>query len=428
MAPALRATRTNLQSVLREGGRTSSGSGPRDRLRSVLVVGEIAVALVLVVGAGLFIRSSQQVQRVPLGFDPAGVTMARLNLPQERYGEPGVAAATFTRLLEELRAQPGVASAAFSTRAPLWGGSTDIGLTLRDFPREPDDFPIAHVRLVSDAYFETLDIPLRQGRLLQESDMRAGAPTVVVMNETLARQAFGEVNPIGQFVTGWNNEGEVVWREVVGVVGDTRAFGREADSPPELFFPYTQAPGTSWTYFQRGGALLARSAGRVNVVNALRAAVRTLDPSLPLFDVQRMSDVLALNFAGRRFNAMLLSILGVTGLVLAGVGIYGVVGFFVMQRTHEIGVRMALGATAGDVLRLVMVHGGRLTLLGIALGAAASLGVTRVLTSMLFQVNARDPVTFVTGAIVLALAASLAAFLPARRATRVEPLRSLSGE
>jgi predicted permease len=426
LAPAVRATRTDLQKELREGGKTSRGSGARDRLRSVLVVGEIAVALVLVVGAGLFIRSSQLVQRVPLGFDAEGVTMARVSLPQERYGARDVTIATYARLLEELRAQPGIARAGFSTRAPMWGGSTDIGLKLRDFPREPEQTQAAHVRLVSDGYFETLDIPLRRGRMLQAADMRPGAPPVVVMNETLARQAFGEANPIGQLVTGWNGEGEELWREVVGVVGDVRAFGREAETPPELFFPYSQAPPQAWTHFQRSVALLARPAGRGDVVAGLRHAVRTIDPTLPLYDVRRMSDVLALNFAARRFNMLLLSLLGVTGLVLAGVGIYGVVGFFVMQRTQEIGLRMALGATAGDVLRLVMSHGSKLTVLGILLGAAASFWVTRVLSSMLYEVNARDPVTFATGAAVLGVAAVLAALVPARRATRVEPLRSLS--
>jgi putative ABC transport system permease protein len=258
--------------------------------------------------------------------------------------------------------------------------------------------------------------------------MRPGAPPVVVMNETLARQSFGEANPIGQLVTGWNTQGgEKVWREVVGVVGDVRAFGREAETPPELFFPYSQMPHT-WQAFQRSVALLARTGVPADVVPALRNAVRTIDPSLPLFDVRQMSDVLALNFAGRRFNMLLLTLLGVTGLVLAAVGIYGVVGFFVMQRTQEIGLRMALGATTGNVLRLVMSHGGKLTLLGIALGATVSFWVTRVLASMLYEVNARDPMTFASGAVVLGLAAVLAALLPARRATRVEPLRSLSGE
>jgi predicted permease len=428
LAPALRATRTDLQKELREGGKTSRSSGARDRLRSVLVVGEIAVALVLVVGAGLFIRSSQLVQRVPLGFDAEGVTMARVTLPQERYGAPDVTIATYARMLEELRAQPGVASAGFATRAPMWGNSTDIGLTLRNFPRPPEERQIAHVRLVSDGYFETLRIPLRRGRTLQASDMRPGAPPVVVMNETLARQSFGEAHPIGQLVTGWNPEGgEQVWREVVGMVGDVRSFGREAETPPELFFPYSQLPHT-WQHFQRSVALLGRGGGRSDVVPALRNAVRTIDPSLPLFDVRMMSDVLAMNFAGRRFNMLLLTLLGVTGLVLAAVGIYGVVGFFVMQRTQEIGLRMALGATAGDVLRLVMSHGGKLTVLGIALGATASFWVTRVLTSLLYEVNARDPLTFASGAVVLAFAAVLAALVPARQATRVEPLRSLSGE
>ena len=428
LAPALRATRTDLQTSLRESGRMSRSGGARDRVRSVLVVGELAVALVLVVGAGLFIRSAQRLQAVPLGFKAEGVTMARITLPADRYGAQGVAAETYRRMLDELRAQPGVMSAGFGTRAPLWGGSTDIGLTLRDFPREPANEQIAHVRLISDGYFETLDIPLLEGRMLHASDLQPGAPPVVIMNETLARQAFGDANALGQLVTGWNGpDGVQIWREVVGVVADTRAFGRQADVPAELFFPYTNGPPSAWQSFQRTVTLLVRAPERASVMTSLRNAVTAIDPSLPLYDVRAMPEVVALNTANARFNMMLLSLLGSTGLLLAAIGIYGVVGFFVMQRTQEIGVRMALGATTADVLRLVMSHGGRLTLLGIALGAVASFAVVGVLGSLLFEVEARDPTTFVVGAVVLGAAATLAALLPARRAARVEPVRSLSG-
>jgi putative ABC transport system permease protein len=430
IAPALRATRTNLQTTLRESGRTSKGSGTRDRLRSLVVVGEIAGALVLVVGAGLFIRSATRLQSVSIGFEPDRVLMARVSLPADRYGEQGVPAATFGRMLAELRAQPGVATAAFGTRVPMWGGSTDIGLTLRNFPREPANTQVAHVRLISDGYFETLGVPLLQGRMLQPSDMQAGAPPVVLMNETLARQAFGDANPIGQLVTGWNGEGNAeVWREVVGVVGDTRSFGRAGDLQPELFFPYTNGPPSAWNAFQRSATFIARGDGNNEVLGNVRNAVRAIDSSLPLFDVRMMSDVVALNMAGQRFNMMLLSLLGLTALLLAAVGIYGVVGFFVMQRTQEIGVRMALGATTGDVLRLVLSHGGKLTVLGITIGALASFAVTRVLANanMLFEIGPRDPAAFIAGAVILGGAATVAAFVPARRAARLQPVKSLSG-
>jgi putative ABC transport system permease protein len=427
LAPALRATRTDLQSTLRDSGRTSLLGGARDRLRSTLVVGEIAVALVLVVGAGLFIRSAQRLQAVPLGFTADGLTMARISLPADRYDVQGVPAATYRRMLDELRAQPGVMSAAFGTRAPLWGGTMDIPLTFRDFPREPDKTPFAHVRLISDGYFETLDVPLVKGRMLRPSDLHPGAPPVVIINETLAREAFGDANPIGQLLTGWD---EVpVWREVVGVVADTRTFGRRAELPPELFYPYTNAPPYAWASFQRTVTLLVRAPERADVMSSLRNAVTAIDPSLPLYDVRSMREVVTMNTANTRFNTMLLSLLGSTALILAAIGIYGVVGFFVLQRTHEIGVRMALGATTSDVLRLVMSHGGKLTVLGIALGALLSYAATRVLasTELLFEVGARDPATFVTGAVVLGVAATLAALLPARRASRVHPVRSLSG-
>jgi hypothetical protein len=281
--------------------------------------------------------------------------------------------------------------------------------------------------LVSNGYFETLDIPLRKGRLLQASDLQPGAPYVVVMNATLARQSFGDVDPIGQYVTGWNGDGETIWREVVGVVGDVRAFGREREAPAELFFPYSQAPSGSWTAFQRNGiTLLARAGVGGEAVSSMRAAVRTVDAAIPLFDVRNMNEVITLTTAGRRFNMLLLSLLGITGVLLAAVGIYGVVAFFVLQRTHEIGVRMALGATTRDVVRLVMGHSARLTVLGLTTGALGAIAVTRVLTSLLFEIEARDPLTFVAGAGVLATVALAAALLPAHRATRVHPVQSLA--
>jgi predicted permease len=427
LAPALRASRTDLQSVLRAGGRSSRGSAARDQLRNVLVAGEIAVALVLVVAAGLFIRSAQASQRVPLGFEPSGLMLGRVSLPAERYGKAEVTIATYTRMLETLRSSGGVTNAAIATRVPLWGASMDIPITMRDFPRTPDQPQIAHVRLVSDGYFEALDVPLVRGRPLQSADMRTGAPPVVVINETLARQAFGKANPIGQFITAWNGDGAQVWREVIGVARDMRSFGREAETPAELFFPFTNAPASAWNAFQRTAIIMARGSNDKVTTDAMRAAVNSVDNSLPLYNTRSMNYVLDLASSSRRFNMLLLSILGFGGLVLAAIGTYGVVGFFVMQRTEEFGVRMALGATGRDVLRLVIGHSGKLTLLGVLGGSAIAWAVTKVLSSMLFEVGARDLRTFVMAAVILGVTGVAAALGPARRAVRAAPLRALNG-
>jgi len=425
LAPALRATSVDLQSELREGGRGSTAI-VRDRARAALIITEFAVSLVLLVSAGLFLRSADRLQRVPLGFDPANVTMLRVALPADRYRDTTAVEAAFSRIVDEIRAIPGVERAGASTRVPMWGGSIDIGLTVEGRPRDPSPKSLGHIRLVTAGFLEAIGVPLKRGRLLNESDLRAGAPRVVVVNETLARNLFGSESPIGRRIMGWTNEDNPEWREIVGVIGDMRAFGRDADTPPEIYMPMTQRPGGAWDAFQRSMAIVARTRDGVPIAGSLRAAVDRVDRQLALYDVQPMSEVLSQANATRRFNTILLSLLGVTGLVLAAIGIYGVIAFFVTQRTHEIGVRVALGATTGSVVRLVVRQAVTLALYGIALGAVAAFWATRVLGSMLFEVSVRDPVAYAVAGLVLLVVAIGAAWFPARRATRVDPVRALA--
>jgi putative ABC transport system permease protein len=425
LAPALRATRINLQGELREGGRGSS-TVVRDRARAALIVTEIAVALVLLVSAGLFVRSALHLQRVPLGFDPSGVTMMRVALPADRYQQPPAIEAAFTRIVEEVRRLPGVQTAAAGTRVPMWGGSIDMGVRVDGRADNPDKVELGHVRLVTPGFIETLRIPLRRGRLLAESDMIAGAPWVIVVNETFARSLFGRENPLGQRISGWSRDTAPEWREIVGVIGDTRAFGQANDVPPEIYMPMTQAPAGAWNAFQRGMTIVARARPGVTIAPSLRKAVTHVDPLLPLYDVQTMDDVLAQSTSTRRFNTTLLSLLGLTGLVLAAIGIYGVIAFFVNQRTHEIGVRMALGASSQSVVRMVVREGIVLALIGLLLGGVAAFWSTTVLASMLFEVGARDPIAYAGAALLLLLVALGASWLPARTAARVEPVKALS--
>ena len=424
LAPALRATRTDLQSVLREGGKSSRGA-VRDRLRALLVVGEIAVALVLLVSAGLFVRSAMLVQRIQPGFDPNGVTMLRIALPADRYQSPEAVQAGFTRVFEELRAVPGVQSVGASTRLPLWGANMDMPVGVQGKAYPEGEAPIAHIRLAGGDYFDALGIRVQRGRVMNSGDFGNGAARVIVVNETFARDAFGNENPIGRFVQLWGSPDQVPWREIVGVVSDVRSFGREADAPGEIYIPYTQAPENSWNAFQRSLAFVVRAPEDAVTPASLRRAVSQVDPTLPLFDVRTMNEVMAMASSARRFNTLLLSGLGLIGLILAAIGIYGVIAFFVTQRTHEIGVRLALGATTRNIIGLVLGQGVALAGLGVLVGAGASAAATRALGSLLFQVQPLDPVTYIACAAVLGVVAIAATLIPARRAARVQPGASL---
>jgi putative ABC transport system permease protein len=425
LAPALRATRVDLLTELREGGR-GSGSVARDRVRAALIVTEIAVALVLLVSAGLLLRSAERLQHVPMGFDPRGVTMMRVALPPDRYSEPAVIEATFARIVDQVRAIPGVRSAGAGTRVPMWGPSIDMGVTVDGRKEAAGRVELGHVRMVTHGYMETLRMRLKRGRLLTASDTRAGAPWVIVVNEAFAKSIFGDENPLGRRISGWTSGPAPEWREIVGVVGDVRAFGLENDVPPEMYMPMTQGPGGAWQAYQRGMTIIAQSNAATPIAGAMRNVVKTLDPTLPLFDVQTMDDVLMQSMASRRFNTLLLSFLGLTGLILAAIGIYGVIAFFVTQRTHEIGVRVALGATARDVVRMVVMQAAMLALTGIVIGGAGAYWTTQVLRTMLFEVDARDPIAYAAAAAVLLVVALVAATLPARRAAGVDPVRALA--
>ena len=396
----------------------------RDRVRGALIVTEIAVALVLLVSAGLLLRSAQRLQQIPSGFDPEHVTMVRLSLPADRYAEPATVERAFTRIVEQVRAIPGVRNAGAGTRVPMWGPSVDMGITIDGRAANAERVEIGHVRMITAGYMEALGMTLKHGRALTEADFRAGAPWVIVVNEAFVRQSFAGESPIGRRVSGWTSQPNTPeWREIVGVVADVRSFGLENDAPPEIYMPMTQRPTGAWNAYQRSMAIVARADGAIPIAPAMRTAVGNVDPAVPVFEVQTMSEVLQQATATRRFNTQLLSLLGLTGLILAAIGIYGVIAFFVTQRTHEIGVRVALGATGGDVVRMVVRQAVTLAIIGVTIGAVAAWWATQTLRTMLFQVDARDPLAYTIAAILLVLVAALAATLPARRAAKVDPVR-----
>ena len=426
LAPALRVTRTDLQSTLREGGKGSSMGVTRDKLRSALVVAEVAVALVLLAAAGLLIRSAMMLQNVRPGFDPTNVLSFRLALPAPRYGEPARAEQAFDRILTQVAAVPGANSVALTSSAPFSGGGQN-GLRIEGRDADPKNAINATLRMISPRYFETMRIPVKRGRVFHAHDV-AGAPKVMIINETLARQAWPGQDPIGKRIDCCEDlpVGESAWKEVVGVVGDVRAWGLGESVRPEFYLPIAQAPKEAWSWIGRSMTVVARSsANPASLTKSAQRAVWAVDPTIPLFQVRTLEEAMRRTTSSTRFNMMLLTMLAATGLLLAAIGIYGVVGYFVSQRTQEIGIRMALGASPGNVQRMIVRQGATLAAAGVVVGLIVSFAVTRGLSSLLFGISARDPVTLAGVGVLLGTIAILASYLPARHATKVDPLASL---
>jgi putative ABC transport system permease protein len=423
LAPALTASKPNLNDTLKEGGRSAAeGAGGR-RLRNGLVIAEIALSLVLLVGAGLLIRSFVLLQQVKPGFNPQQLLSLELSLPSAKYAENQQAIQFFDQLLASLAQQPGVQAATISTDLPLGGNADFLAFSVEGRPLAPTDrTPDAEARVISPEYFRTLQIPLRRGRLLNERDTNE-LPDAVVINETLARKYFAGEDPLGKRITfGDPQAANVEWYSVVGVVGDVRGT-RLSDEPyAQLYTSYRQTPRRSFT-------LIVRTAGDPTaMLKPVREQIWVLDRQQPLYNVRTVDQVLKEAIARPRFNMLLISILAAVALVLAAVGIYGVISYSVTQRTHELGVRMALGATTGDVLKLVVGQGMLLAGIGLGVGLVASFAITRIMATLLFGVSASDPVTYLGLAALLGLIALLACYIPARRATKVNPVTALRAE
>ncbi|MGB7923250.1 MAG: ABC transporter permease [Pyrinomonadaceae bacterium] len=420
LAPALQASNPDLNESLKESARGSAGGVGRSRLRSMLVVAEVALSLLLLVSAGLMIRSFLRLQEVSPGFSAGQVLTAQLTLSRPDYSEDRQRAALLQQVLARVEAQPGVASASATSTIPLGGGEVSRSFTVGGQPPpEPGKEPTAEYRAIGSHYFRTMGTPLLKGRDFTERD-DAQSPAVVMINETMARRYWPNEDPVGRSLKLDGMEKEP--REIVGVVGDVRHFGLDARAEAEMYVPYLQRP-------MPGVTLMVRSASAPgDVAAAVRNAVREADRNLPVYNVKSMDEILADSVSSRRFNMLLLGIFAAVALVLAAVGIYGVMAYSVTQRTHEIGIRMALGAEARDILKLVVGQGMILTLIGLAVGLAASLALTRLLASLLYGVTATDPLTFAGVSLLLAVVALLACYIPARRAMKVDPMVALRYE
>ena len=430
LAPAMRTARPDVHAALKEGGRGAEMGGVRDRLRTGLIAGELAIALVLLVGAGLLIRSSLALQRVQPGFEPHGVITARLSLPSAEYADAGRVLQTFERIAEAARRIPGVEGAAITSQVPMGAGGNGNGLIPEGKPFEPANVIMSRLRIVTHGYTEAMRIPILRGRAIRESDRR-GALKVMVISEALARAAFPGDDPIGKRLSCCEASPDGKgpdYKTVVGVAGDVLSRGPGEAPSPEFYLPAAQIPGVAWDWIQRTMYIAARtslSTDSAALAVPLRAAARDIAPGVPLFNVRTMEQRVGESLATSRFNTLLLTLLGAIGVVLAGVGIYGVIAYFVTRRTQEIGVRMALGATRRDVVALVVRQAAWPVGLGIVSGITMSAAITRVLANQLFSVKPHDPVTFGLVTAGLTAVALVASLVPALRAASVDPTRAL---
>jgi putative ABC transport system permease protein len=419
LAPALLSSRTNFNSSLKEGGRDSSATSRGGRVRSALVVSEVGLALMLLVGAGLLIKSFVNLQRVDPGFNPKGVLRVDVTLPRTRYPERNQSAAFYKQLLDRVTALPGVQSAGAVSSLPLSGGGTDSGFAIEGRPPvEPGHPQVAWYSSVTPAYFRAMGSRLLRGREFTDADSTEAAK-VVVISETMAHRYFPEEDPLGKrLVFGSGKD----LRGIVGVIADVKFFGLNLDARPSMYFPHAQSPA-------RGMSLVVRTQGEpMQLAAAIRGQVSELDRDLAVSNVMTMEQLVGVSLAEPRFTLMLLGAFAAVAMALSAIGVYGVVSYSVTQRSHEIGVRMALGAQMRDVLKLVVGQGMALVLGGVAVGLVGAFMLTRVMESLLFGVRATDFTTFVFTSLLLAGVALGACFVPARRATKVDPMVALRYE
>ena len=419
IAPAWLAARADVNEALKQGTRGSTEGGARGRLRSALVVIEVTFALVLLGGAGLLARSFMQLARVDPGFIPENATLLRLSLPQKKYAEKDQQIAFANSLVERVKTLPGVQAAGITHSMPLVGDYV-LGFNIEGRPHiDPADLPNTNYYSVTPDYFRAMGIRLIRGRIFTPQD-DAKAPRVAIINETMARQFFPGEDPIGKRINITN--GPDTWREIVGIVGDIKQYGVDKATSAQSYEPFAQVPFTSLN-------VVVRTTGSpAALLGALRPAVYAVDKDQPVGAIRPLEEIMAESIARQRFAMTLLTIFSAVALIIAAVGIYGVMAYNVVQRTGEFGIRMALGAQQRDVLQLVLTQGGKLIGLGLLIGLLATLAASRAMGSMLFNVSAYDPLTLASITLLLGAVALIACFFPANRATKVNPIEALRTE
>jgi putative ABC transport system permease protein len=426
LAPALAASGVSLSEALKEGGRGASEGKRLSGARSLLVVFEVALALVLLVGGGLLMRSLVSLQRTGLGFNTANVLTFGVAVSDEALGGKDVSPqqrVDFYRQVEErLKTLPGVIDVSVTSALPLSGDASNTGLTIEGRPAEPGRVPMGLIHSVGVDYFRTLGIPLVKGREFTARD-ELNAPPVLIVNETLGKRLFPDEDPIGKRIKpSFSAVGPTQMREIVGIVGDTKHTGPRDIAVPEIYFAQAQMPMGAMS-------VAVHTTGDPHVLaTAARDTVRALNQDVPVYRFRTLDEYFARQLAPARFNTLLLGLLAVVALMITLVGLYGLVSCAVSQSTHEFGIRLALGAQASDIMRLVLKHGMRLVLLGVALGIVGAFALTRLLADLLYNVGATDPLTFSAIALLLTLVALLGCYIPARRSMKVDPMVALRYE
>ena len=416
LAPALQASRPRLQHSLKEGG--AAATRGRHWLRNLLVVGEVAIAMTLLVGAGLMLNSFVRLQRVDTVVDVDKTLTVEINLPSTKYTEPAQVTAFFQELIRRVESLPGVEQVSLSNVMPLGAYALNDPFSIEGRVYTAENATWAAWQAVMPNYFRTLGIPFVAGRDFTERD-NAEAPGTAIINETMARRYFPNENPIGKRIALGSGP---PWLTIVGVVKDIPQRGIESDAGPDWYFPYPRRP-IRYAYL-----LLRTSGDRMSLASAVRSQISSIDKDQPVNSIKTLNEVTASTTAPRRFNTLLLAIFAAVALALAAVGIYSVISYSVTQLTQEVGVRMALGARPGDVIRLILKQGLAMTLIGVAAGILGAIAAARVMSGLLYGVTATDPATFVAISLLLAIVAMLACYLPARRAARVEPIAALRCE
>ena len=422
LAPALQISKTDVQESLKDTGRGFVGSLRQSKLRKLLIVGEVALSVVLLVGAGLLFRSFLQLQSVNTGFNPQQVLTLRLSPAGSNYTRDADYISFYNQVVKRVGSLPGVVSVGLINTLPLQKGPTRSFQVEGQAPLTPDKWPGGNYRSVSPEYFNAMNVGIVQGRAFDERDAE-GAPLVVIINEALARHNFQNENPVGRRISlGQNEQRQPVWWEIVGVVRDVRSIELREQPAPEFYLSANQDT------FRNMSLVVRTSVEPASIAASVRSVTADVDRAAAVSDVSTMEHLVEQAVTQPRFNLFLLGLFSVIALLLSAAGIYGVTAYSVTQRTHEFGIRMALGAQVGDVLRMILKQGMFLIVIGIGVGLVAALALTRLLKTLVFGVTVTDPLTFAVISFLLGLVALVACYIPARRATKVDPLEALRYE